>query len=199
MQPAASSVRSLVDELLAPDYPGVPAIVLFKDYRQREQLSQALVHEANLHDVTLHVFSQLGDATERLPTLSAERDDAALALLDVSNTQDWGRWLEATRERLPEWVRFLVVMVAREEIPTLARQAPGFLSWAKSQVIERLLEDEPSVSDVAAEFEEIQRQTGLTPKEFVQAWCEGRLHDTYRNSAWLNLAEAILDTEEDNG
>jgi hypothetical protein len=197
MKETVTSIRTLLDEVLAPGYPGVPVIVLFEDYRQREQWALALAKEAELHDVELRSFSRLSDALVGLPALAAARDNAALVLLDVSETVEWGRWLEANREKLPGWVLFLVVMVAREEFPGFVREAPAFLSWTKGRVIERLsAEDKQSSTDITVELEEMKRQTGLSPEEFVQSWREGKLQDTYRNSAWLNLAETALQTRK---
>ncbi len=103
----------------------------------------------------------------------------------------WAPWLEANREALPQWMRFVVVLMMPEDVPALARLAPAFLSWAKGLEIRKLtIPGAIPPGDIEAELSRITAETGMSPEAFVEAWQRGEIPDTFRNTTWLNLAWA---------
>jgi len=184
-------------EDLALSYPdGSPAIVTVTDYRERGRLADALVEGAKVFGIDLIPMVRSEDVMARLPTLSARSDQAALILVDAGAAGALGPWLEAARESLPEWVRFLILLVVPQEVPIIAKTAPAFLSWAKGLEIRELsgVSRLPS-EDLKGELKNLQRETGMSPSEFIEAWERGALPDTFRNTSWLNLAWAARHEE----
>lgn len=171
-----------------------PALVLVEDYRQRAELAEALKAEADVHGIQLQEFSSVDALLGLMPQLSAARGDGAIILVDTDRGEEWGRWLEASRERLPDWFQLVLVLLISEELPLLVAVAPSFFSWVKAQVVSGAeLTQAPTNGDsVMGALEELQAETGMTPRQFVEAWKEGRLADNFRNSSWLNLAMAAL-------
>jgi hypothetical protein len=172
---------------------GTPVIVLVEDYRERADLARKLTEEARLFGIELVSFSRAADAEERLPLLAAVHNQAALLLVDSNQAASFGQWLDATREALPGFVRFIVVIVMRQDFPALAKGAPAFLSWAKALEIPRLVQESAIIpaSEIEEEISRIKQVTGLSPGEYIDAWQRGTIPDTQRNTAWLNLAYAM--------
>jgi hypothetical protein len=187
----AETLSNLFEDLTSAYPNGSPVIVIVNDYRSRQQLVDDMVDEARIFGVELVVSPRLEDAMARLPILSAQRDQAALLLIDADAAEPFGPWLDAAREALPNWVRFLLLLVLPQDIPALARTAPAFMSWAKGLEFRHL--DVPAVlpqEDVQAELARIEHETGMTPAEYVEAWREGTLPDNFRHTTWLSLAWA---------
>lgn len=188
-----TNIRSFVDGLQATGLPP-PALVIVDDYRHRAELAGALRDEADIHGVSLQEFSTLEVLQARLPELSAKKRHGALVLVDTEEGSRWGKWLEANRERLPDLFALTLVLIMSDELPRLVRAAPSFFSWAKGQLVQgqELTEPTQGADVLDAALEEMHQATGLTPEQFVQAWQQGQLPDTHRNSAWINLAKAWL-------
>jgi len=195
---AGAFLSNLLEDLTVSFPNGSPVIVLVDDYGARRRLVDALVEEARIFSIELHVASRLEEAMARLPTLSVNRNEAALLLIDAGAAESFGPWLDAAREALPGWVRFLLLVMLPEDIPTLAKAAPAFMSWAKSFEFRRY--DGPHVllgDDIQNELARLTSETGKTPREFVEAWRQGTLPDNFRNATWLTLAWAASDGDHD--
>ncbi|MDC0710411.1 hypothetical protein POL68_18180 [Stigmatella sp. ncwal1] len=171
-----------------------PAIVLTEDYRQRTELAVALKDEADVYGIQLREFPSIDDLLRLIPELSAVRGDGAIILVDTDRGAEWGSWLEASRERLPDWFQLVLILIMPTELPRLAAVAPSFFSWVKTQVVSgtELMASSTGGDSVMTTLDEFQVQTGMTPQQFVEAWTQGRLPDNFRNSSWLNLAMAVL-------
>jgi hypothetical protein len=171
-----------------------PALVLVEDYRQRAELSVALKAEADVYGIQLQEFPSVDELLGRIPELSAGRGDGAIILVDTERGAEWGSWLEASRERLPDWFQLVLILIMPTELPRLVAVAPSFFSWVKAQVVlgAELTPVPASGDSVMGALEELQAETGMTPRQFVEAWKQGRLPDNFRNSSWLNLAMAAL-------
>ncbi len=187
------NVSDLVEDLASDLAEGSPAIVLVENYLERAKLAESLIEEADLHGIDMVSLSGPEEAQERLPA-TGETDAtrrAALVLIDADAAGTWAPWLEANREALPQWVRFLIVLMTASDVPNLSRLAPAFMSWAKGLEITKL--DIPagiSEDEVAAELARLTQETGMSGDEFVDAWKRGVIPDTFRNTTWLNLAWA---------
>jgi hypothetical protein len=175
-----------------------PAIVLAEDYRQRADLALALKAEAEVYGVELREFPSIDELLRLIPELSAARGDGAIILVDTDRGVEWGGWLEASRERLPDWFQLVIILLMPEELPRLASVAPSFFSWVKSQVVSGTELSQSSSGDdsVTTALAELQTATGMTPEQFVEAWKQGQLPDNLRNSSWLNLAMAVLGMQD---
>lgn len=170
---------------------GTPAVVLVEDYRERANLVDRIAEEASLFGVSLVVLHDPGEARERMPLLESASDEAAAILIDPGAAPAWGEWLEASREALPFWLRFLIVLIMARDLPVLDKHAPSFMSWAKALEIERLVIDPPIGADeVQEELRCLQEETGLSPTDYIEAWARGEITDTPEHAAWLNLAFA---------
>jgi hypothetical protein len=188
-----TSVGLLLDDLaLLDQQDGMPAIVLVRDYGERDALVAAVAREARIHEVDVVTVSSPEEAVATMPSLSASRRQAAALLLRAGTAAAWGRWLDANRDRLPSFCRFVLLFVLAEELPALAMAAPAFLSWAKGRIIERLVlrEADAPTNDVADEIERMRVETGRTPRELIAAWERGEIADTYQNNVRLDVARA---------
>lgn len=187
-----ANLQNLIEDLAitAPD--GTPTIILVEDYRERVDLAQAIQDEAALFGVEIVSFARLDHAQEGLPQLDAQRNQAALLLVDPHEASAFGPWLDAIREALPSFVRFLVVVVLRGDLAALAKSAPAFMSWAKAAEIPQISSEVATIGpdEIAAELRCMTELTGLTPDAYVEAWQQGKLPDTHQNTVWLNLAFA---------
>lgn len=188
----SEDVRSLIEDLATAEQDGVPAVILVDDYRERADLAAELSEEASLFGIDLVLVISVEEASERLPSLDARRDKAVLILIDAGNATSFGQWLNANREALPAWARFVLVLMLRQDFPMLAKEAPAFMSWAKALTIPHLADVEPiPAAEIAEELRRLEQTTGLSPQAFIDAWERGELPDTYQNAAWLNLACAV--------
>jgi hypothetical protein len=189
-----TNIRGFVDRLLVTGHWVPPAVVFVEDYRDRAETAAALRDEADIHGVNLQEFSNLETLESRLPEFSAARKDGALLLVNTDEGARWGVWLEANREKLLEWFALTLILIMPDEWPRLVRVAPSFYSWTKGQIVQARELTQPSigVEELEAAMEDMRQATDLTPEQFIQAWAHGKLPDTYRNSAWLNLATAWL-------
>lgn len=179
-------VRSLIDRLVALDGDGSPAVVLVDDYAQRADLLCALEREAEVHGITLEAQDQAdGGASTR-----ADRDQALAILVNAGKAQVFGEWLDAYRDRLPTWARFVLVFVLQTELAMLLQHAPAFFSLVKGRIVQQLVSQAPTIpaQDVQLALAEMSRQTGQTPAQFVEAWRRGEVPDTFQNNYWVNLA-----------
>lgn len=193
------ALSNLFEDLTSAYPNGSPVIVVVNDYRSRQQLVDDMVEEASIFGIELILLPRLEDAMARLPMLSARRNQAALLLIDADTAEPFGPWLDAAREALPEWVRFLLLLVLPHDIPALAKTAPAFMSWAKGLEF-RHLEGPAALpqADIQAELAQLERETGMTPARYVEAWREGTLPDNFRHTTWLGLAWAAVG-EDRNG
>jgi len=193
----AASLQDLIEDLVSSAPDGTPVVLPVDDYRERAELAVALAKEVSLFNIELVSFARLEDAREQMPLLEAHRDQAALLLVDPDEAAAFGPWLDACREALPSFVRFVIVLVFRNDLPSLAKGAPAFMSWAKALEIPHLdREDAPiSAREIGAELRRMEEITGLGPEEYVDAWRRGVLPDTHQNTVWLNLASAALGQE----
>lgn len=135
-----TSLKDLIEDLASTAPDGTPVVVLAQDYRERTDLAQALSEEASLFGIEVVSFTRLEDAIEQLPRLEAQRDQAALVLIEPHEATAFGPWLDASREALPLFVRFVVVLVLHKDFPAFAKAAPAFMSWAKAIEIPHLTE-----------------------------------------------------------
>lgn len=187
----SENLRDLVEDLATVSADGTAALVQVDDYLERTMLAESLVEEAGLYGIQVLTLRTPEDAQQQLPTAGGSAGRAALALIDAGAGERWAPWLEANREALPQWVRFLVTLVMPEDIPSLARLAPAFMSWAKGLEFRKL--DIPGpipAEDVETELARMTAESGLSPEAFVEAWRRGEVPDTLRNTTWLNLAWA---------
>jgi hypothetical protein len=185
------NVPALIQTLVSEERDGTPQLVLVDNYLKRQDLAEALRREVAVYGLEAMSYQNRQQADEGLPALVPERH-VAIALVDSGKGHDWGEYLSANREQLPRWVRFLIVLVMPPDLPALA--TPAFFSWAKgSPLIERLAIEPPTaeIPALEAELAAMQRETGLTPSEYIAAWRRGDLPDTHRHAAWLNLAYAV--------
>ena len=56
--------------------------------------------------------------------------------------------------------------------------------------------------DASEILREMQQATGLGPAKYLDRWRRGVLPDSFRNSAWLNIARAAIDdsqSDDDHG
>jgi len=193
-----TSVRLLLDDLaLLDQQDGMPAIILVRDYGERDALVAALVREAMIHQIEIVAVNSPEEAATTVPSLAAGKGQAAALLLRAGTAAAWGRWLDANRDRLPLFCRFVLLFVLAADLPALATAAPALLSWAKGRIIERLVVREADVpaDDVAEEIERMRAETGRTPGELIAAWERGEVADTYQNNVWLNVARAAVGGE----
>lgn len=194
----STSVRLLLDDLALLDpQDGMPTILLVRDYGERDALVAELVREARIHEVEIVAVNSPEEAATTIPSLSARKNQAAALRIRAGTAAAWAQWLDANRDRLPSFCRFVLVFVLVPDLPALAMAAPAFLSWAKGRIIERLVireEDEPT-NDVADELDRMRAETGRTPGELIAAWERGEVADTYQNNVWLNVARAAVDGE----
>lgn len=194
----AEALSNLLEDLTSSYPDGTPVLVLVDDYATRQQLADAIVDEARIFGVEVYVASRLEDAMAHLPTMSVLRDQAALLLIDAETAASFGPWLESAREALPQWVRFLVLLVLPDDVPALATTAPAFMSWAKSLEFRRLDAPRPLPGDeIHDELTRLKQATGMTVRQFIEAWRRGTLPDNFRNTTWLTLAWAAADEERD--
>lgn len=192
------SVRLLLDDLALLDpQDGMPAIILVRDYGERDALVAEIEREAMIHEIEIVIISSPEEAATKMPSLSASNNQAAALQIRAGTAAEWGRWLDANRDRLPSFCRFVLVFLLAEDMPALAMAAPAFLSWAKGRIIERLVirEDDAPTNDMADEIERMRAETGWTPGELIAAWERGELADTYQNNVWLNVARAAASGE----
>jgi len=186
----SESLRDLVEDLASVSE-GQPALVLVDNYRERERLAKDLTEEADLYGIQVIVPSTPEDAQQQVSAGNGNGARAAVILIDAGAADAWGPWLEANREALPQWVRFVVVLMMPADVPVLSRLAPAFMSWAKGLEIRKL--DVPGgipSDDVDAELAQLEKETGMSADAFVDAWRRGDVPDTFRNTTWLNLAWA---------
>lgn len=194
----AEALSNLLEDLTSSCPNGSPVVVLVNDYIARQQLADAIVDEARNFGVEVYVSSRLEEAMAHLPTLSVKRDQAALLLVDAETAAAFGPWLEAAREALPQWVRFLILLILPDDVPALATTAPAFMSWAKSLEFRRLAPTPPlPKEDIRDELTRLNHETGMTAKQFVEAWRQGTLPDNFRNATWLTIAWAAADEDRD--
>ncbi len=187
----SENVRDLIEDLTAAYPDGTPVLVLVDDYLERKDIAAALAEEADLYGIELLQSPTPEDAQGRWPTGEGSRGRAALALIDAGAGERWAPWLEANREALPQWMRFVVVLMMPQDVPALARLAPAFLSWAKGLEIRKLtIPGTIPAADIEDELSRITAETGMSPEAFVEAWQRGEIPDTFRNTTWLNLAWA---------
>jgi hypothetical protein len=193
------TIAALVEDIATNAPTGTPIIVLVDDYRERADLAGLLTEEAALFGINVATFSRFDEASERLPQLEAACDRAAILLVDSNEAATFGSWLDASREALPTFVRFVAVLVFRRDLPAFAKNAPAFMSWAKVNEFAHLAKEiaDTQVSEVEAELRRMQEATGLSPEKYIEAWQRGDIPDTYRNTTWLNLAYAA--TGQDAG
>jgi hypothetical protein len=187
----SENIRDLVEDLATVSADGSAALVLVDDYLERAKLLESFTEEASLYGILAITLGTPEEAQRQLPTADRSGGRAALVPVDAGEAQHWAPWLEATREALPQWVRFLVVLMMPEDVSILARLAPAFMSWAKGLEFRKL--DIPGpipAEDVEGELARMTAETGLSPKAFVEAWKCGEVPDTFRNTTWLNLAWA---------
>jgi hypothetical protein len=192
-----STLPDLIEDLVSSDADGTPVVLLVDDYRERADLARSLIEESKLFDVDLLSFPRLEDAVELLPLFEAQHDKAAMLLVDPDEAAAFGPWLDACREALPSFARFVIVLVFRTDLPVLAKAAPAFMSWAKALEIPHLKTKDGSIpaDEVAAELRQMEEITGLGPEAYLEAWQRGKLPDTHSNTVWLNLAFAAVGRE----
>lgn len=172
----SESLSNLIEDLVSSCAAGQPALVLVDDYLERAKLAKSITEEASLHAVRVITLSVLEDAKQGLSDPEGREDFAAIILVDPGAAEVWGPWLEANREALPQWVRFLVVLMMPADVPVLSRLAPAFMSWAKGMEIRKLVpsDDIPS-SDVDAELARLEKETGMSAETFIDAWKRGEV------------------------
>jgi hypothetical protein len=187
-EPLAKDIRLLVEEL-AEDGGGAPAIVLVRDYAERQRLMESIREEAEIHGVELRSAATPDEAEA---AVEAALPEQALAILvDAGRGEALGGCLDANREALARF-RFVVALVIDAEFPKLARRAPAFLSWAKGNLVEKAVLDRGGGEDVTAELRSMEEATGLAPAEFLRRWERGEIKDTYETNLWAALARASI-------
>lgn len=167
-------LRDLVEDSATTCANGEPALVLVDDYLERSMLVESLTQEADLYGVHVLALSRPEQAQAQLPTAAGAETRAAVVLVDAGEAATWASWLEANREALPQWVRFLIVLIMPADVPILSR-APAFMSWAKGLEFRKLeIPGAISDEDVEAELARLERETGMSAEVFVEAWKRGR-------------------------
>lgn len=120
----SEDLRELIEDLAAAYPDGTPVLVLIDDYLERAKLAVALAEEADLYGIEVFQSSTLEDAQQRWPTREGNCGRAALALIETGAGEHWAPWLEANREALPQWMRFVQHDVAEPGVGRGAERRP---------------------------------------------------------------------------
>jgi len=132
---SAVDPRDLLAELVDAQEEGVPAIVEVHSHAQQDAVAALLAAECEVYDLRPAVTAS---PEECLTLLDTHETPDALVLIGCPRLLDVARWatiLEARRERLPARVALLIIVLVRDDLPALARGAPGFMSWARGNVV----------------------------------------------------------------
>lgn len=182
--------------LLLLDEPGVVGIARCADVVARHRIAESLVRDlASVHDLDPRRLDALEEAVTAFDGLRAASGDVAIVLPFATNVVAWGEWLQAERERLPEHVVALLVLLVSEDVPPFVTAAPYLWSWAKANMAD-LIDDGGDAIEVL-DATRFAQEVGSTPEAFLAQWRAGSLEDTDENARRANLASALVGTTEE--
>jgi hypothetical protein len=125
----------LLADLVDEQQDGTPAIILVSHYAEQESVAAGLAAECAIYDLEPDVEGSFAPMLTALDEGERPGDRVLIGCVRGDEVEAWAGALEARRERLPTRVALLIIVMLRHDLPTFARLAPGFMSWAKSNVI----------------------------------------------------------------